>query len=158
MDGFRMTMSPGGSLLTGGRSSRTTTSKQISSGFKKNPFFSPILSERFQKKQAGFPRILRLEGKVFLVPAPINQSDSYGRRKSAAREYRGPASADTATADRAAAQDPAGPELRAAEERQERPLPSLWRPQGLSPARPERAPTAGSAGKTFGNNGKRRRY
>jgi hypothetical protein len=53
----------------------------------------------------------------FMVPAPINQSDSYGRRKSAATEYRRQASAGTATADRAAARDPSGPDqLRAAEE------------------------------------------
>jgi hypothetical protein len=54
----------------------------------------------------------------FMVSAPINQSDSYGRRKSAVREYRGEALTGTAAADRAAAQDPAKPEqFRAAEER-----------------------------------------
>jgi hypothetical protein len=56
----------------------------------------------------------------FMVPAPNDQSDSYGRRKSAAAEYRRPAIAGTAAAantGRAAARDPAGSELRAAEER-----------------------------------------
>jgi hypothetical protein len=52
----------------------------------------------------------------FMVPAPNDQSDSYGRRKSAATEYRGSAIAGTAAADRAAVRDPAGSGLRAAEE------------------------------------------
>jgi hypothetical protein len=69
-----------------------------------------------------------------MVPAPIIQSDNYGRRKSAAAEYRGPAFARTAAAGRAAACDTAGPEqLRPAEDRQEGPLPLPWRQEGPSP-------------------------
>ena len=58
----------------------------IISSFFPDPRVTFPVQIRFVARPVTVSRVLVLMDKVFLVPAPINQSDSYGRRKFAATE------------------------------------------------------------------------